>query len=495
MAIGGLDIGTTGCKITLYDDNGTYLYKAYRDYPVSRSVGEHEVKAEYIWEAVKEVMKEASVEIPDIRGIGITSFGETFVLLDEDDKPLCPSMLYTDPRGAQECEELIDKLGEMEIARITGLKPHMMYSISKLMWVKNNKPEYFQKVRHIFLMEDYVVYMLTGQAQIDYSLATRTMAFDIRKLCWSKEILKAAGIDEGLLSKTVPTGTSAGVMKQSMAEGMGLSNETIVVSVSHDQVAAAIGSNVCSDDVAVDGAGTVECITPVFTGIPDNDLLYKGNYAIVPYIIPNHYLCYAFSYTGGALIQWYIDNLAGYEKILAGGWNCSVHEVLEQGMTDKPTGLLVLPHFAGAATPYMDSDSKGAIVGLTLSHTASDIYRALMEGVTYEMLLNMDELNKAGIKFKMLRATGGGANSKVWMQMKADILNIPLVSLGSGEAGAAGCVMLTGVATGVFPNLEAAAGLMVSEIETYYPRQEQHDAYMKVYERYKKLYHAVRDLV
>ena len=146
-------------------------------------------------ECVSASIREMAEKYPDIAGIGVTSFGETFVCVDETGEPLHPAMLYTDPRGKEECRELVEKLGEREIANITGLRPHEMYSISKIMWIKKNQPEVYSSARKIFLMEDYVVYHLTGNAQIDYSLATRTMAFDIRNLCWSREIFEAAGID------------------------------------------------------------------------------------------------------------------------------------------------------------------------------------------------------------------------------------------------------------------------------------------------------------
>jgi len=242
MAIGGLDIGTTGCKLTIYDNKGTYIYKAYRDYPSSRGGKEQEIHGEFIWNSVRDVIREAAEYNPDIQGIGVTSFGETFVLLDEKDTPLAPSMLYTDPRGDVECRDLVQKLGEKNIAAITGLKPHCMYSISKLMWMQRHRPDIYGRVSRILLMEDYIIYMLTGITQIDYSIASRTMAFDIRRLCWSTEILEAAGIDEKLLSKTVPTGTPAGYVQDTVAAKLGLKEKTLIVSVSHDQVAVPVSS-------------------------------------------------------------------------------------------------------------------------------------------------------------------------------------------------------------------------------------------------------------
>lgn len=505
MKIAGLDIGTTGCKITVFDQDGNYLDKSYQDYPVSRGNGEHEVDAQAILNGVVSVMKEIGKRHPEIAGLGVTSFGETFVMTDEEGNPLHKAMLYTDPRGSKECRELEEQMGGRKIASITGVKPHEMYSLSKMMWIRKNRPEVYEKAAHAFLMEDYVVFALTGVAQIDYSLAARTMAFDITSLKWSSEMLEHAGIDEKLLSKPVPSGTAAGTILREVAEQTGWSGKTLIVSVSHDQVAAAVGSGVFSGDAAVDGAGTVECITPVYDELPDLDVMYQGNYAVVPYVIPGKYVCYAFSYTGGALIQWCVDTLAKKEKELAKEQGVSVNEFLESLFEDvhgnqgkdftEPTGMLVLPHFAGAATPYMDTGSKGVIVGLTAGTKVSEIYRACMEGVVYEMLLNMEHLQDSGIRFHELHATGGGARSQVWMQMKADMLGMPITALKTVEAGTVGSAMLTGIAAGCFRDLTDAAGYMVEKTVTYVPRQDMHEKYRAVYQRYRRLYEAVRPLI
>ena len=482
MKIAGLDIGTTGCKLTVFDENGNTLDKAYRDYPVRRDLGGHEIDAGAIMDGVYGVIGEMAARYPDIAGMGVTSFGETCVLVDEKGAPLMPAMLYTDPRGAEECAELTEKLGADRIAQITGLAPHEMYSISKIMWVKKHRPEVFEKARHIFLIEDYVVWSLTGKAQIDYSLATRTMAFDISALTWSEEILSAAGIDRALFSRPVPTGTPAG---KTVPGKTGL-QDCLVVSVSHDQVAAAVGAGVFDGSAAVDGAGTVECLTPIYDSLPDIGVMAKGYFSVVPYAVPGKYVAYAFSYTGGALIQWARDTFG------KGKTNAQLEAEYEG---EGPTGLLVLPHFAGAATPYMDTGSKGAILGLTTATTPGELYRACMEGVAYEMRLNHDALAGSGIRFTSLRATGGGARSRVWTQMKADILGLPITALETADAGTVGSAMLTGVAVGAFRDLADAANHMVRETETYCPRADAHDRYMKVYERYRRLYRAVRPLM
>ena len=499
MKIAGLDIGTSGCKCVVFDEAGKYLDTAYREYPARRKVTGHEIDASAIMDGVLAALREMAEKHPEIGGIGVTSFGETFVMTDAAGNPLHDAMLYTDPRGGEEVRELSDRLGERRIAGISGLRPHQMYSLPKLMWMKKHRPELYARAKHVFLMQDYVVFRLTGVAQIDYSLATRTMALDIRALEWSAELFEAAGVDMGLMSRPVPAGTPAGALTPAAAQAVGLAGNVTVVSVSHDQVAAAVGAGACDGSVAVDGAGTTQCLTPIYDSMPDIDEMVKGYYSVVPYVIPGKYVAYAFTYTGGALIDWCLERLARHERQEAAEQGISVYELLERRYTqahgDAPSGLLVLPHFAGAATPYMDVGSRGAIVGLTMDTGPAEIYRACMEGVAYEIALNVRALRDSGIRFERLHATGGGARSAVWMQMKADVLNVPIVALRTANAGAVGSAMLTGIAVGAFRDLADAAAHMVERADTYLPRPEMHEEYMRVFERYSRLYDAVRPLV
>lgn len=505
MRIAGLDIGTTGCKCTVFDADGTYLNKAYREYPTKHLGNGYEIDAALLRESVLDVISEMASEYPDIGGVGVTSFGETFVLTDEKGEPLQPAMLYTDPRGHEECLELIEKLGEMNIARITGLRPHEMYGISKLMWVKNLKPEIYSKAKHVLQIEDFIVFTLSGVAQEDYSLATRTMAFDLDTLNWSDEIINAAGIDKSLYPMPVPSGTPAGPITKEMAKRCGLFEDTIIVSISQDQISAAVGAGAFDGTVAVDGSGTVECMTLLYDEKPDPEELFKGYFVTVPYVIPGKYVTYAFMYTGGALTKWCTDNLAGKEQLKAAELSSSVYEVLEQEYAAKmkekgadfnePTGMLILPHFAGAATPYMDTGSKGAIVGLTVDTSNAEIYMACLEGICYEMYLLYNKIKNTGIKFETFHATGGGAKSQVFMQMKADMLGVPFVAMKTSDSGTVGSAMMTGVAIGLYKDIKEAARIMIKTTDRYEPNMERHEKFMKIFEKYEKLYEAVRPLV
>ena len=167
MLLAGLDVGSTGCKVAVFSESGEILGKTYRDYPVQRHNSSHEVDAKAIWEAVIQVIREAAEKFPGIGGLGVTSFGETFVLLDENDDPLLPAMLYTDPRGTVECAELTEKLCPEIIINTVGVAPAPMYSLPKLMWVRKNRPDIWSKVHRICFVEDYIVYRLTGVHQTD----------------------------------------------------------------------------------------------------------------------------------------------------------------------------------------------------------------------------------------------------------------------------------------------------------------------------------------
>ena len=492
MSIAGIDVGTTGSKCTIYSRDGRFLGDAYEEYT---EICSDELDGQMVWNCVKHVLGKAAQQAGEpVEAIGVTSFGETAILLDENDAPVCPSILYTSPKGDRECEILTEKLGKEYICHVTGVAPHSMYSVPKLMWVSTQAPDIFARAKRICLFSDYIVYMLSGVHQIDYSLAARTMALDVTKLQWDEKILKCAGIPMELMPKIVPTGTKAGVIRPAVAAELGLSESAVIVTGCHDQVGAAVGTGTLKKGMAVDGTGTVECITPVYGSEVLQDKLYDHGYAIIPYLDSERYVTYAFSFTGGALLKWYRDAIAAEEAKAAKARGESVYDYFNSKVKPGPSGLLVLPHFAGAATPYMDTEAKGMMVGLTTETRSEDIYKALMEGVTFEMRVNKELLEEAGIRVDSLLATGGGARSALWLQMKADILNVPIVSLGEAQSGTLGCIMLSGVACGMYESLEAAAEVFIQKAAEYTPDPEAHAAYEVWFKRYKKLYKAMKEI-
>lgn len=493
MALMGIDVGSSGCKAIIFSKSGQQLSECYIEYPPSDNP--YEIDGYLIWENVKTIIKSCTEKCDEkVTAICVSSFGESFVPVDKDSNVLMKTMLYTDKRGRKECDFLIDKLGEQRIMEIAGAAPQPMYSLPKMMHIREYFPDIYDKTCKFLLIGSFIIHKLSGEFVTDYSLAARTMAFDIIKKEWSGTLLDCAGIDREKLALTLPSGTVAGEVKSQIASELGLTksskdeneNEKIkVVTGGHDQICAALGAGVIDSTIAIDGTGTVECITPIFSEPILSENFLGNNYACVPYVIDGMYATYAFNFTGGAILKWYKNNFALYESMIAKDQGISVYKLLDENASKTPTDLIVIPHFAGSATPDMNENARGAFLGLKFDTTASEIYRSLIEGVTYEMLYNMEILETSGIKIKELRAVGGGAKSPLWLQIKADITGKTIVSLETQEAGIVGAAILAGVATGVYKNLEEAIGVFVKQGKRFEPDLSVKEIYDNNYQRYK----------
>ena len=495
MKIAGLDIGTTGCKCSVYDSEGTFIVEKYLEYETLICDSEHSINPQVVWANVQLVLKEVAREVNDIEGIGVTSFGEASVLMDEMDNPLMDALLFTDSNGQVEHEEFQKRFGDEKIFDTTGLVSGKMYSVIKWKWIENNRPEVFKKCKYIHLFEDFIVYKLSGIRQIDYSLASRTMALDVKNLKWSKEILEWTNVREEQLPKVVESGSIAGNMKSDMARELGFTNQPLIISGCHDQIAAAIGTGVIDEGLSVDGIGTIECITSVFdqSKITDKKALIEGGYAVVPYL-DGKYVTYSFIYTGGALLKWFRNNMANLEakEARANGKN-PFDEYNDLLNMDRPSPLIIVPHFAGSGTPIMDKDATGMMFGLTLDTKKEDIYQALMEGTSYEMRINLDILEKSGIRIEKIYATGGGANSDKWLQIKSDVYNKEIYSLDSAQSGTLGCIMMVSVACGICDNLHSARDKYIRVKQVFNPRKDMVDKYAINLDKYKKIYSIIEN--
>ena len=274
---------------------------------------------------------------------------------------------------------------------------------------------------------------------------------------------------------------------------LGIDYDITIVNGCHDQVAAMLGAGVFETYQAMDGTGTVECIPVVLDKKPTDLQFYDGGYSVVPYI-GGKFACYALSFTGGATLKWFRDTFAEADARKAAAEGKNVYAELDRMVPADPTGILVLPHFAGAATPYMDNESKAAFVGVTLETTKYDLYKALMEGTSYEMLLNFNTLKAQTGEITEIRATGGGATSNVWLQIKADILGTAITALSCKEVGAAGTTALAGVAAGVFSDVQSTVSRMVEARNVLTPDVDRCMLYKALYGKYQNLYSAVKGL-
>lgn len=478
-----IDIGTTGCKCQLFSENGEILEYLFDEYEFLRLDGKNYVNTDMVWAKVKFMLANVAKK-HTISSVCISSLGESFVLLDKDDNVLFYPMLYTDSRGEQEAEEIKARIGEENAFLTTGVIPHSMYSLSKLLWIKNKYPEVFAKADKVMLMCDYFGYLLTGERVIDYALASRTGAFDVEKLTFSKVILDTFGIPMSLFSAPKRAGTVVGKLKAEFGIG------AVLVLGSHDQVCTSLGAGVLDVGNAVDGMGTVECITTLFKEKPTNVEMGKQGYPCVPYAVEGLYCTYILNYSCGSTVNWLRKKIMhGYK-----GEEKDFFTYIEKDMTDEPTGILTLPYFGGASTPYQDLNAKGAIVNLTTETTDSTLYKSVMEGTAMEMRFNAEVVGRYAITVDNIVATGGGANSEKWMQIKADIQNVPVKILRSSEGGLCGCAMLQAVALGGVKDLYAARDVFVRYAKEFVPNSEKHTAYEGQYQKYKKLYKTLKEI-
>jgi len=491
LALLGIDIGTTGAKATIFDHAGNILSYAYGEYDViSECEGHYEICPTAVWETVKGIIQNAvrSSCGGDVEAICTSSLGEVFVMIGRDGKELANSPIYMDQRGEMECEELTARLGAENIMHVTGHPPHSMYSICKLMWYAKHRPELMAATNRILFYGDYILHKLGGQYVADYSLAARTMCFDITARQWAGPIIEAAGVDIGIFPETRPTGSVAGEILPSVAAELGLRRGVKLILGGHDQIMAGVGAGVIDIGQAVNGIGTVDCITPLFKGAKLNDAMMRYSYASIPYLFEDTFVTYAFNMTGGSLLKWFRDTFARTDKELAQQQGKEIYDLLADEMPGQPTGLMVLPHFAGSPVPQPDIHGKGAIIGLTLGTKRGDIYRACMEGEALEMRHNLETLQLQGIEVNELRTVGGGARSGKWLQMRADIFGKPIVRMRFEEAGTLGTAIVAGVASGCYRSLKEAADMLCKVDRCYEPNAANHQLYTERYEKYRLLY-------
>ncbi len=478
-----IDVGTTGCKCQLFSEKGEILKYLFEEYDFKEIDGQHYVDVHAVEAHLHVMISEIAGAFP-VSSVCVSSLGESFVLMDKNGEILFYPMLYTDSRGETEAEEIRAAVGEERAFLLTGVVPHSMYSLSKLLWIKKHAPEAFEKADKLMLVGDYIGYLLTGERVIDYALASRTGAFDIEKMEFSAEMLEAFGISRGLFSTPQRAGSIVGKIKPEW--GM----DAVLVLGSHDQICTSLGAGVLQAGDAVDGMGTVECITTLFEDKPVSAEMGKQGYSCVPYPVDGLYCTYIINYSCGSTVNWL------RKKIMHGycGDEKDFFTYIEKEMTDEPTGILTLPYFGGASTPYQDLNAKGVILNLTTETRDCDLYKSVMEGTAFEMRLNADAVKAYGIHLKNAVATGGGANSERWLQIKADIQNVPIKALRSSEGGLCGCAMLQAVALGGAKDLYEARELFVRYAKEFVPKEKKHSAYEKQYQTYKKIYQTVKEL-
>lgn len=493
MAFAGMDVGTSGCKMLVYDLDGNVIFKSTRKYREEGSGGYRELNPAFVWQNVKEVLKEIGENCPEpIEAMAVTSLGESVVCLDENDQILANSMLTGDSRGILETQEIIEKVGAQRIFEITGLPPNELYGLPKYMWLNRNT-DVVRKAKAILYYEDFVGYMLTGKRKVSYSSAARSMAFDIRKFRWSKELLSLAGIRPTQMSVPAPPCTIIGTILPQIADELHLNPDMKLVTGGHDQTCAALGSGLNTMQTGECGMGTCEFMFTMLPHAEMNSYMADNDFTCIPYVFPETYLSSIEVTTCGALKNWARENL--FRDIDRQCWknNENFFSYMDRLVKDIRTEVLILPQFGSAGNPNLSMDARGTITGLTIHTKPEEVYRAILEGMAFQMYLAYERMRVLGTKMDTIVATGGGATSKLTLQIRADIFNMKVFSLESEESGTLGCMLMAATAMGGYKTLEEAIQRGVKIKEEFIPNPESHQYYMQKFQKYKILYERMYD--
>ncbi len=491
MSLMGLDVGTTGCKANVFDLEGRLLASAYEEYPLlTPRPGWLELDPEQIWRSVAKVVNQAAADAAGdpVRALAISCLGEAGALLDREGRVLRPSIVCFDNRAQPLFDQWLQDQDPVELMRITGQPPSQMYSLAKLMWVKANEPDLYRRLWKYLCYEEFLIYRMGLPPTTDYSVASRTMAFDVRGEQWSERVCALADISPDLFADAKPSGTIVGELGDAAAKELGLPKDCKVVTGGHDQPCGAVGAGVIAPGVAMDATGTTECIAFAFDHIVADEHMMRHNFCCAHHVAPGLYMTLTFNLTGGNLLKWFRDTLAGEQRLQAEQRGVDVYDILMEEMVEEPTDLFVLPHFAMTGTPYLDADPTGAIVGLKLTTTRGELVKAIVEGITYEMKLNLALVKDAGIRVDELRAIGGAAKSDRWLQIKADMFNTPVVKLSVTEAASLGVALAAGAATGAYASLREAVEQVVKPETVFEPDPRRAAAYDEKLAQYRELY-------
>ncbi len=491
----GIDIGTSGCKSVIFDENGGQVSTAYRAYDlISKHTGWAELNTIEVMEKCLLVIKESAsnLENGSVVGMGISSQGEAFTMINREGRSLCNALVSSDSRANDLIGPWTEEFGEEKLYRITGHTPHPMFSLYKLLWLKENAPEIWAKKHRILCFEDLLQYKLgIKKPAMGWPLAGRTMLFDVVNHTWNDEILDRIGIRKEQLSIPLQSGSLAGYVDKELSKKLNLAENTFVVTGGHDQPCSALGAGAIEPGIAVYSSGTVECITPAFNQPIFTEELRKNNLCTYDHTAPDIYATVAFSLTGGNILKWFKDEFGEKEAEQARRTNIDLYELLVKQIPEEPSRLFVLPYFTPSGTPYFDVSVKGAILGLDLSTTRGEMLKALLEGVAFEIRLNLEILKQSGYEVNELRLIGGGARSQKLIQLKADVIGKPITILDVTEAGCMGVAMLAKAFKAHIPVGDIAKS-WARPLYTVKPKL--HHFYSEKFNLYKKLYPTLKNL-
>jgi xylulokinase len=493
----GIDIGTSGTKTVLFDDIGSTITSSTKEYPLYQPQNGWAEQEPLDWwnavcESTSEVISKSGIKAQDIKGIGLSGQMHGLVMLDGEGKVLRKSIIWCDGRTAKECEEITQKVGKEKLIDITANPALTGFTASKILWVRNNEPQIYEKCRKILLPKDYIRYMLTGEFATEVSDASGMQLIDIKNRCWSDEVLQKLQIDKALLSDVYESYVISGSISNIAAKQTGLAAGTPVAGGAGDQAAGAVGNGIVKEGIISSTIGTSGVVF-AHTDTPIIDKL--GRVHTFCHAVPNSWHIMGVTQAAGLSLKWFRDNFCSNETEVAKLLECDPYVLMDKQSSLSPAGangMFYLPYLMGERTPHLDPNARGVFFGLSAIHTKRDMLRAIMEGVSYSLKDCMEIIKATGINTSEVRASGGGGKSALWRQMQADMFGCAVNTVNSSEGPALGVALLAGVGVGVYSTVQQACECVIKTDKTLLPIVENSITYEKNYELYKKLYFSLK---
>jgi len=497
----GIDLGTTSTKAVAYDTRGrmvaTSAQPTVTHYP--RPLWAY-FEPEELWDAAASAVRGVVAQIGEpsrIESVAVASFAEAGVPVDQNGCPTYNTIAWFDRRSIPQADWLLETVGEQRLFERSGLALQPIFTLCKLLWLKENEPEAWARTRGWLMADSYIAWRLGGAPASDYSQAARTLAFDLQHLEWDTDLVARAGIDPGILSPVMPAGTAIGSVSAEGAAATGLTKGTIIGVGGHDHVCGAFAAGVTKHGAVLDSMGTAEALFVALDApIWDPDLGRMG-YTQGAHVAAGQYYGFGGLYTSGASVDW-VRNITGREdrRSLAGA---------AAGIPPGSNGATFLPHLRLSSPPNIDPKARGAFLGLTTDIDQASLVRAVYEGIAYEARMSVEPLVRfAGIDtLPDITVIGGSSRNDLLLQIKASVTNRPHHILGLHEATALGGALLGGLAAGIYrdaTDVKATVEVASTTIEpnpsaTAFYEDFYQNVYKQLYSTLKPLNHAIYDQV
>lgn len=494
----GIDIGTSACKVAIFDRNGRVLAAESGDYPVYYPhEGWAEQNPEEWWKAVCTVVRRiiASAEIApeDIAGVGIDGQSWSAIAVDKKGRVLTNTPIWMDTRAQSICDRLNREIGAEEIFKVAGNSLQPSYTTAKILWYKENLPEVYKNTYKILQSNSYIAYKLTGAMTQELSQGYGLHCFDMRRGVWDEKMCGLLGIPREFLPDIYACDEIIGTVTKEAALESGLAEGTPVAAGGLDAACGTLGAGVIHPGETQEQGGQAGGMSICIEDYKADPRLILGFH-----VVPGKWLLQGGTTGGGGVMRWFEREFADYERLIKEQTGISslnqLNEIAEK-ISPGCDGLVFLPYMAGERSPIWNPYAKGVFYGLDFSKTKGHVVRACMEGVALSLRHNLETAKEAGAEAKILRAMGGSANSHLWTQIKADITGKTIVVPASDTATTLGAAMLAGVGTGFYKNYEEAVKLTVSETRRHEPDEANRAVYDKTYETYLKLYESLKPLM